>query len=64
MLCNQCEALVINGVLCHETGCPNAWKRKRECKECGTTFVPGNRYQDCCSDSCNAACYGLYCEED
>lgn len=24
--CNQCEALVINGVFCHETGCPNRHK--------------------------------------
>jgi hypothetical protein len=24
--CSQCEALVINGVACHETGCPNARK--------------------------------------
>ena len=22
--CSQCEALVINGVACHEVGCPNA----------------------------------------
>jgi hypothetical protein len=22
--CDQCEALVINGVPCHEHGCPNA----------------------------------------
>jgi hypothetical protein len=21
--CSQCEALVINGIACHETGCPN-----------------------------------------
>jgi hypothetical protein len=21
--CSQCDALVINGVACHETGCPN-----------------------------------------
>lgn len=21
--CSQCEALVINGLACHETGCPN-----------------------------------------
>ena len=21
--CSQCEALVINGMACHETGCPN-----------------------------------------
>lgn len=22
--CSQCEALVINGVACHEAGCPNS----------------------------------------
>lgn len=26
MTCNQCEALMINGVFCHETGCPNTHK--------------------------------------
>jgi len=26
--CSQCEALVINGVPCHETGCPNIVKEK------------------------------------
>jgi hypothetical protein len=26
--CDQCEALVINGVFCHETGCPNTRKVK------------------------------------
>ncbi len=29
--CSQCEALVINGVACHETGCLNA---THECKGC------------------------------
>lgn len=24
--CNQCEALVINGLFCHEHGCPNERK--------------------------------------
>lgn len=24
--CSQCQALVINGFSCHETGCPNASK--------------------------------------
>lgn len=27
--CSQCEAVVINGVACHEHGCPNAAKVKR-----------------------------------
>jgi hypothetical protein len=45
MRCNQCEALMIQGVFCHETGCPNThsrydaeddrWIKQRECFECG-----------------------------
>lgn len=27
MTCNECEMLSINGVACHETGCPNASAR-------------------------------------
>ena len=31
--CASCEVLVINNVICHELGCPNAWKDEtRECK--------------------------------
>lgn len=30
--CGSCEALVINGVPCHEHGCPNIVP---ECRECG-----------------------------
>lgn len=26
--CSQCQALVINGTPCHETGCPNAPKKE------------------------------------
>jgi ssDNA-binding Zn-finger/Zn-ribbon topoisomerase 1 len=43
--CNQCSALMINGVFCHETGCPNSkktwvherqeWVRFVDCRECG-----------------------------
>ena len=25
--CDQCVAAMINGVFCHETGCPNAKKK-------------------------------------
>lgn len=28
--CSQCEVLVINGIACHETGCPNQRKEKNE----------------------------------
>lgn len=43
--CNQCEAAMINGVFCHETGCPNTkarydvesgeWVKQYKCFECG-----------------------------
>lgn len=28
--CSQCQALIINGVACHETGCPNAREKRHE----------------------------------
>jgi len=34
MNCNQCEFLFINGVGCHETGCPNS-KSAPTCFRCG-----------------------------
>lgn len=53
--CDQCEALMINGVFCHETGCPNSkktwveerqeWVRFVECRECGSEVEVG--------DTCN-----------
>jgi hypothetical protein len=32
--CDQCAALVINGMATHELGCPN---QKGQCRECGGT---------------------------
>jgi hypothetical protein len=54
--CDQCEMLAINGVPCHERGCPNMgarwdsergeWVKQRECFECGMDVD----YDDpCCS---------------
>jgi hypothetical protein len=49
--------LSINGVACHEIGCPDAWKDEtRECFECGCDFEPEQRYQqvcDCVLDVCD-----------
>lgn len=43
--CQCCAAAVINGVPCHESGCPKA---KHECRGCNT-IIPANRRwcQDC-----------------
>ena len=54
MRCDQCEALMINGVFCHETGCPNTnsrfddgvWIKQRECFDCGCTVDADD---PCCS---------------
>lgn len=31
--CSQCEVMVINGIACHETGCPNELKAQRQEEE-------------------------------
>jgi hypothetical protein len=59
--CDQCAAVMINGVFCHEQGCPNSWKdangkgRQRECRWCGQKFVPKDKGQRFCDDECQAA---------
>ncbi len=56
--CDQCQMLSINGIPCHETGCPNAWKGvNRECKHCGCPFIPSERHQKVCSDECAEGYY-------
>lgn len=41
MRCDSCEVAMINGIRCHETGCPNAWKEMiRECRYCHEEFRP------------------------
>jgi hypothetical protein len=59
-MCKQCEAIVINGVLCHETGCPEAYKDQvRECKWCGQEFTPEEQRQEFCSEDCYRDYYNL-----
>ena len=53
--CDQCAPLAINGVFCHEDGCPNRgkrwdavdaeWVRYVECRECGSGVREG---EVCC----------------
>ncbi len=57
-MCESCEVLYINGVKCHETGCPDQWKDyNKECKWCGSKFVPEEKQQECCSIECQQAYY-------
>lgn len=43
--CSQCQAVAINGMPCHETGCPN---ELHECRGCNASVPRGVRYcEDC-----------------
>ena len=54
--CNSCEIMYINGIRCHERGCPDAWKdKKRICKWCGCEFKPETKHQTACSEECAEA---------
>jgi hypothetical protein len=61
-MCMSCEALMINGVYCHESGCPDRDLDSMgkfapvKCKWCGQTFVPEEKGQR----FCDADCYGAY----
>ena len=51
--CNGCSPSMINGILCHETGCPDAWRDyNRECKDCGQEFMPEYAEQEFCTEDC------------
>jgi len=57
-MCQSCEAATINGVLCHEHGCPDAWRDyKAECKWCGQLFTPEERGSAFCSEDCAEVYY-------
>ena len=56
--CQSCEVLMINGVRCHEIGCPDSWKDyQNECRECGSLFTPEYKDQQYCDDSCAGLMY-------
>lgn len=62
-MCDSCQILRINGIITHETGCPNSFKDKKViCKECGQEFVPEEKYQKFCSEHCYAIYNGYFCD--
>ena len=64
-MCNSCNVLNINGINCHETGCPESWKdEKRECDWCGMQFLPEEKFQSCCSDDCWKDFHGCHADFD
>lgn len=65
MKCDACNAVSINGIACHETGCPDRRKVlsgahqglfEWECRECGCLhYSDDNRipWHACCSEESN-----------
>jgi len=48
--CNSCSPSRINGTLCHEAGCPDAWRDYSiYCRECGGDFLREERGQRTCT---------------
>jgi len=49
--CDGCDVVVLQGVLCHESGCPEAWKdRQKRCGICGGEFYGDSKCQAVCED--------------
>jgi hypothetical protein len=64
-MCDQCNAMMLQGVACHETGCPNSWKHPAtdepypiDCVWCGRPFTPETKDDRFCDDSCAESFYG------
>jgi hypothetical protein len=48
--CNGCSPSVVNGILCHEQGCPDRWRdTSKKCTDCGNDFYPDSRNQVMCT---------------
>jgi len=57
--CDSCQIVSIQGVPCHETGCPDSWIDPatgrgyiRECKWCGSKFEPEEKEEHFCCVDC------------
>lgn len=58
-----CDKVRINGIVCHETGCPDNWRGlTRKCQWCGEYFTTEERFQKCCSHSCTVIYDGASCD--
>jgi hypothetical protein len=59
MKCESCDSCYIQGVFCHETGCPDSHVGTVEgCLWCGREFEPESRDQKFCDESCAESYHG------
>lgn len=58
--CTQCEIAYVNGVRCHETGCPEAWRDEEvKCKWCGSVVEQEEGAEEV-QEYCNVDCAEAY----
>lgn len=58
--CSACQVVMINGVRCHEIGCPEAWRDYEiECCDCGCDFKRTSPRQIRCNE-CTEAFHDEY----
>ena len=63
--CKSCTLLRICGKVCHEAGCPEAWRDVLgKCFECGCEFERESGSDAYCSPCCSAASIGVKIECD
>ncbi len=59
--CDQCNPAMINGVYCHETGCPNEWRDiKKDCFECGFDFYREYQFDEVCKECQQSALNNIF----
>lgn len=56
--CDACNPMMIQGIFCHETGCPNinkkwnpeseSWDEVFTCRECGSEYTDSDDLAKCC----------------
>lgn len=60
--CDNCNPVAIQGIVCHEEGCPTPWRGAnsvRECKNCPRKFTPNTELR-WHSGMCSVGCYRDY----
>ena len=63
--CSNCQPSAVNGHLCHEQGCSEAWKDAvHTCKWCGSKFDPEEANQEFCDRNCRATFHGVEDDND
>ena len=62
-MCDSCEALMINGVHCHETGCPNTTTSEK-CGHCCEPIKRSERWRNTDTEWTGVYFCSQYCADN